>query len=74
MHDAGMPTNPVPLIDYAAFIDSEWHDIILFVCKMLETYTMTELFSLSIIRFMKLTFKAEQIMRDKKKQEMAKRI
>lgn len=61
MADAGREVKPIPMIDYAAFIDTRWHDVVLWVCKLLESYTMTELWQMDIVRFSKLTAKAESI-------------
>jgi hypothetical protein len=58
---------PIPLIDYAAFIDSRWHDLVLWVCNLLDAYTMTELWRLDIVKFTKLTAKAEGIQAAKMK-------
>ena len=54
------------MVDYAAFMDSKWNDIVIFVCKMLEVYTVTELWGMDIVRFTGLVHKAEQILKAKK--------
>ncbi len=68
-----MKVTAIPMVDYAAFIDSKWHEIVIFVCKMLDTYTMTELWSMDVIRFHKLVAKAEQIQSERQKAEMKSR-
>jgi len=61
MADNKRQVEPIPMVDFAAFMDSRWHEIVLWVCKMLETYTMTELWNMEIVRFTSLTHKAEQL-------------
>jgi hypothetical protein len=58
------------MVDYAAFIDLKWQDIVIFVCKMLEVYTVSELWGMDIVRFQLLVRKAEDILEEKKKQQM----
>jgi hypothetical protein len=71
--DNGKPVPSIPFVDYAAFIDSQWHDVVLFVCKMLEVYSMSELWGTDIVKFTKLVHKAEQILKDKQKAAMSGR-
>lgn len=55
------------MIDYAAWMENYWNDLVLSVCKALEVYSMNELWSIDIARFIKLTQKAEQIIKNKMK-------
>lgn len=59
------------MIDYAAFVDLKWQDIVIFVCKMLEVYTVSELWGMDIVRFQLLVKKAEQILEDRKQAQKA---
>ena len=58
------------MVDFAAFMDSKWNDIVIFVCKMLDVYSVSELWAMDIARFTGLVHKAEQILSDKKKAAM----
>jgi hypothetical protein len=68
-----MPIEPIREIDYAAFIDSQWHKTTIWVCEMIGQYSMSELWSMSIERFTKLTFEARSIQNEKRKQAMRER-
>lgn len=63
----------IPIIDYCAFIDSQWNKTVLWVCEMIEKYTMSELWQMDIVRFTKLTFEARSIQAEKRKQAMSAR-
>ena len=54
------------MVDFAAFMDSKWNDIVIFVCKMLEVYAVSELWAMDIVRFTGLVHKAEEILIAKK--------
>jgi hypothetical protein len=47
-------------------MDSKWNDIVIFVCKMLEVYSVSELWGMDIVRFTGLVHKAEEILIAKK--------
>jgi len=66
MADNGKQPAPILLVDFAAFMDSKWNDIVIFVCKMLEVYSVSELWAMDIVRFTGLVSKAEQIYAAKK--------
>jgi hypothetical protein len=68
-----MPIEPILEINYAAFIDSQWHKTVLWTCEMIGQYSMTELWSMDIVRFTKLTFEARSIQNEKRKQAMRER-
>jgi len=69
----GRPVERIPEINYAAFIDSQWHKTVLYVCEMVGKYSMTELWGMDIVRFTKLTFEARSIEGERKKQSMRDR-
>lgn len=62
----GRPVPVIQMIDFAAFMDSKWNDIVIFVCKMIEVYSISELWEMDIIRFTQLVHKSEKILMDKK--------
>lgn len=66
MADAGRKADPIQMVDYAAFIDMKWNDIVIFVCKMLEVYSVSELWGMDFSRFLRLVKKAEDILDQKK--------
>jgi len=66
MADAGKPVPVIQMVDFAAFMDSKWNDIVIFVCKMLEVYAVSELWAMDIVRFTGLVHKAEEILIAKK--------
>jgi len=66
MADAGKPVPIIQMIDFAAFMDSKWNDIVIFVCKMLEVYAVSELWAMDIVRFTGLVHKAGEILEAKK--------
>jgi hypothetical protein len=70
MADAGRKVETIPMVDFAAFMDSKWNDMVIFVCKMLEVYSVSELWAMDIVRFTGLVHKAEQILKEKKKAAM----
>lgn len=61
------------MVDYAAFVDTKWHDTVLWVQRMLESYTMTELWGMEIVRFMKLVQKSAHIQAQRMKEQSLSR-
>ena len=66
MADMGRPVPIIQMVDFAAFMDSKWNDIVIFVCKMLEVYSVSELWGMDIVRFTGLVHKSEEILEAKK--------
>lgn len=42
-------------------MDNRWHEMVLWVCRTLEAYTMTELWAADISVFMRLVQRAEAL-------------